>query len=145
MMIQKVIKNRLLSVGILAVALTFSGCMTPQQTEQFNQEMALDLLQDGYNELDAVVDDVNKGALRAAEWHFNKGLSDFEQAIIYFQKLQLTPNEQAGMKKLHVAITSLQLCVKYIDKDDDDLAMEYYNQAAEAFREAAVLLSLPGN
>lgn len=140
---QKVFRNRLLSAGILATALAFSGCMTPQQTEQFNQEMAFDYLQDGYNELDAVVDDVDKGALKAAEWHFNKGLNDFENAITYFQKLQLTPNEQAGMKKLHVAITSLQLCVKYLDKNNDDLAMEYYNQAAEAFTEAAVLLSLP--
>ena len=129
-----------LSALLLVSALAFSGCMTPEQTEQFDLDMALDYLQDGYNELDAVSDDFNKGADRAAEWHFSKALNDFEQAINYFQKLRLDPNQQEALKHLHVAITSLELCVKSLDKGNDGQAQTYYEQAIEAFTEAAVLM-----
>lgn len=139
------ISASLLSINVLALgwnttALAFSGCMTPEQTEQCNFNMAIDYLQDGYNELDAVSDDFNKGADRAAEWHFNKAVNDFEQAIDYFQKLRLDPNQQEAMKDLHVAITSLELCVKSLDKGNDGQAQKYYEQAIEAFTKVAALM-----
>jgi len=138
-------RNVALSACVLVTALAGSGCMTPQETQDYDFTMAVDYMQDGYNELDAVADDWYKGADSAAEWHFNKALNDFSQAFAYFSKLQLPANEKQGLKDLQTAFTALQLCVKALDKNETDKAQEYYTQAETSFQEADFLLNSPNS